>query len=76
MKLKLSSESLSAPSPLKINSYSQPLHMAYSPFIVHIVLSKEFWTIKPGDNSDSTTMTGLWKSIWSLKYPCKLRNFA
>ena len=76
MKLKLSLESLSAPSPLKINSYGQPLQIAYSLFVEDIMLSKVFWTTKTGDNSDSTTMTGLWKSIWSLKCPCKLRNFA
>lgn len=29
-----------------------------------------------GQIFDSTTMTGLWKSIWSLKCPCKPQNFA
>lgn len=29
-----------------------------------------------GQGSDNTVMTGLWKTIWNLKCPCKLRSFA
>ncbi|KAL0008862.1 hypothetical protein SO802_010364 [Lithocarpus litseifolius] len=29
-----------------------------------------------GNCSDSSVMAGLWKTIWNLKCPCKLRNFA
>lgn len=42
----------------------------------YILLMEEVWSVSGGQSSDSSAIRQVWNSIWSMKTPNKIRNFA